>query len=104
MQEYREKGFIPDKATYRCQSPDHNEDSANITARNETWEQGGETWTIEHLPTAIVWILGVRCDGIGECWGAEGAEDEQGCGASREDYAYAGMTKVWFGLHADTFT
>ena len=90
IEEYRKKGYILEKATYRCQSIHHNQNTANTRVRKLTWKQEQRNWTVEDLPTAVVWTLGVRCDGVEECWGADGAEDEQGCGASQEHYACAG--------------
>ena len=45
-EEYKRKGFAKDTATFKCQSPHHNDDSST--------------------PTVFIWA--VRCDGVSECW------------------------------------
>ena len=52
--EYREKRLIPKQATYRCQSPIHNEESV----RN-------------NQSLGVVWIRAVLYDGNPECWNEE---------------------------------
>ena len=52
--EYREKGLIPKQATYRCQSPVHNEESV----RN-------------NKSLGVVWIRAALNDGNPECWKGE---------------------------------
>ena len=49
--DYMKKGLIPRQATYRCQSPYHNEDSM----RKKT-------------SRGVVWIRAVLYDGNPECW------------------------------------
>ena len=50
-EEYRKKKFFSRQATFRCQSPRHNEDSVN----NKT-------------SRGVVWIKAVLNDGNPECW------------------------------------
>ena len=52
--EYRKKRLIPRQATYRCQSPMHNEDSV----RN-------------NKSLGVVWIRAALNDGNPECWNGE---------------------------------
>ena len=49
--EYREKRLIPKQATFRCQSPHHNEESV----RN-------------NKSLGVVWIRAALNDGNPECW------------------------------------
>jgi hypothetical protein len=51
QEKYKEKGLLPQSATFPCQSPHHNEDTVS-----------------QNISTAIVWILAKVCDGIPECW------------------------------------
>ena len=51
--EYREKRLIPKQATYRCQSPIHNEDS------------------VRNSSLGVVWIRAALNDGNPECWNGE---------------------------------
>ena len=53
-EEYRKKRLIPKQATYRCQSPMHNEDSV----RN-------------NKSLGVVWIRAALNDGNPECWNGE---------------------------------
>ena len=53
-EEYRKKSLIPKQATYRCQSPYHNEESV----KNKT-------------SLGVVWIRAALNDGNPECWKAE---------------------------------
>ena len=53
-EEYRKKRLIPKQATYRCQSPIHNEESV----RN-------------NKSLGVVWIRAALNDGNPECWKAE---------------------------------
>ena len=50
-EEYRRKKFFSRQASYRCQSPHHNEDSVKA-----------------NLSRGVVWIKAVPQDGIKECW------------------------------------
>ena len=50
-EEYRRKKLISRQATFRCQSPHHNEDSVKA-----------------NLSRGVVWIKAVPQDGIKECW------------------------------------
>ena len=50
-EEYQRKKLIPRQATFRCQSPHHNEDSVKA-----------------NLSIGVVWIKAVPHDGIKECW------------------------------------
>ena len=50
-EEYRRKKLISRQATFRCQSPHHNEDSVKA-----------------NLSKGVVWIKAVPQDGIKECW------------------------------------
>ena len=52
--EYRKKRLIPKQATYRCQSPIHNDDSV----RN-------------NRSSGVVWIRAALNDGKPECWMGE---------------------------------
>merc|ERR1712061_657829 len=52
--EYRKKRLIPRQATYRCQSPYHNEDSMR-----------------KNISTGVVWIRAALNDGNPECWKEE---------------------------------
>ena len=52
--EYRRKRLIPKQATYRCQSPIHNEESVR---KNQS--------------LGVVWIRAVLYDGNPECWNEE---------------------------------
>ena len=52
--EYREKRLIPKQATYRCQSPIHNEESV----RN-------------NKSSGVIWIRAALNDGNPECWMGE---------------------------------
>ena len=52
--EYRKKRLIPKQATYRCQSPHHNDDSV----KNKT-------------SLGVVWIRAALNDGKPECWNEE---------------------------------
>ena len=52
--DYRKKGLIPKKATFRCQSPHHNEDSVKANRSR-----------------GIVYIHAVLQDGNSECWKGE---------------------------------
>ena len=56
-QEYKKKGLVSKKATFRCQSLHHNDESVRAS-----------------LSTGVVWIMSVPLDGITECWRDE---DEQ---------------------------
>ena len=49
--EYRRKKLIPRQATFRCQSPHHNDESVKA-----------------NLSRGVVWIKAVPQDGIKECW------------------------------------
>ena len=49
--EYRRKKLISRQATFRCQSPHHNEDSVKA-----------------NLSRGVVWIKAVPQDGVKECW------------------------------------
>ena len=53
-EEYRRKKFFSRQATFRCQSPRHNEDSVNNT-----------------ISRGVVWIKAVLNDGNPECWNNE---------------------------------
>ena len=53
-EEYRKKRLIPKQATYRCQSPHHNEESV----RN-------------NKSLGVVWIRAALNDGNPECWKGE---------------------------------
>ena len=53
-EEYRKKRLIPKQATYRCQSPIHNEESV----RN-------------NKSLGVVWIRAALNDGNPECWKGE---------------------------------
>ena len=50
-EKYKEKGLFKKEATFRCQSPHHNEDSVKA-----------------NLSRGVVWIKAVPQDGIKECW------------------------------------
>ena len=50
-EEYRRKKLISRQATFRCQSPHHNEDSVKA-----------------NLSRGVVWIKAVLNDGNPECW------------------------------------
>ena len=50
-EEYQRKKLISRQATFRCQSPRHNEDSVKA-----------------NLSRGVVWIKAVPQDGIKECW------------------------------------
>ena len=50
-EEYRRKKFFSGQASYRCQSPHHNEDSVNA-----------------NLSRGVVWIKAVLNDDNPECW------------------------------------
>ena len=50
-EEYQRKKLISRQATFRCQSPHHNEDSVKA-----------------NLSRGVVWIKSVPQDGIPECW------------------------------------
>ena len=50
-EKYKENGLILKEATFRCQSPHHNEDSVRA-----------------NLSRGVVWIKAVPQDGIKECW------------------------------------
>ena len=50
-EEYRKKGLVPRKATFRCQSPHHNEDSVRA-----------------NISKGVVYIRAVLQDNITECW------------------------------------
>ena len=56
-EEYRKKKFFSRQASYRCQSPHHNEDSVKA-----------------NLSRGVVWIKAVPQDGIKECW--KGVDEE----------------------------
>ena len=56
---YSKKQIIPHDATYRCQSPHHNEE----TTKNET--------------IGVVWIRAVLYDGNAECWRGEDEKNLQ---------------------------
>ena len=56
-QEYKKKGLVPKKATFRCQSLHHNEDSVRADRS-----------------TGVVWIMAVPLDGVLECWRGEDEE------------------------------
>ena len=62
-QEYKKKGLVPEKATFRCQSPHHNEYSVRA-----------------NLSLGVVWILAVPLDGNPECWRSE--DECIDCGAA----------------------
>ena len=49
--EYQRKKLIPRQATFRCQSPHHNDESVKA-----------------NLSRGVVWIKAVPQDGIKECW------------------------------------
>ena len=49
--EYRRNKLIPRQATFRCQSPHHNDESVKA-----------------NLSRGVVWIKAVPQDGIKECW------------------------------------
>ena len=51
---YKEKELFKKEATYRCQSPHHNEDSVEA-----------------NLSKGVVWIRAVPQDGVKECWNSE---------------------------------
>ena len=53
-EEYRAKGLIPKQATYRCQSPIHNEESVK-----------------NNKSLGVVWIRAGLNDGNPECWMGE---------------------------------
>ena len=53
-EEYRRKKLISRQATFRCQSPHHNEDSVKA-----------------NLSRGVVWIKAVLNDGNPECWNNE---------------------------------
>ena len=55
--EYRRKKLSSRQATFRCQSPHHNEDSVKA-----------------NLSRGLVWIKAVPQDGIKECW--KGVDEE----------------------------
>ena len=50
-EEYREKKLIPKQATFRCQSPHHNEDSVKA-----------------NRSLGVVWLRAALNDGNPECW------------------------------------
>ena len=50
-EKYKEKGLFKKEATFRCQSPHHNEDSVKA-----------------NLSRGVVWIKAVPQDGVKECW------------------------------------
>ena len=50
-EEYKENGLIPKEATFRCQSPHHNEDTVKA-----------------NLSSGVVYIKAVLQDGVPECW------------------------------------
>ena len=52
--EYRKKRLIPKQATYRCQSPHHNDDSVS-----------------NNRSSGVVWIRAALNDGKSECWNGE---------------------------------
>ena len=53
-EEYRKKKFFSRQATFRCQSPRHNEDSVKA-----------------NLSRGVVWVKAVLNDGNPECWNNE---------------------------------
>ena len=53
-EEYRRKKLISKQATFRCQSPHHNEDSVKA-----------------NLSRGVVWVKAVLNDGNPECWNNE---------------------------------
>ena len=53
-EEYRKKGLIPKQASFRCQSPQHNEE----TVKNKT-------------SLGVVWLRAAPNDGKSECWMGE---------------------------------
>ena len=72
--EYREKRLIPKQATYRCQSPIHNEESV----RN-------------NKSLGVVWISAALNDGIPECWKGE---DEIERSTFWESYGILGINEI----------
>ena len=50
-EEYRRKKLISRQATFRCQSPHHNDESVKA-----------------NLSRGVVWIKAVPQDGVPECW------------------------------------
>ena len=56
-EEYLRKKLISRQATFRCQSPHHNEDSVKA-----------------NLSRGVVWIKAVPQDGVSECW--KGVDEE----------------------------
>ena len=69
--EYREKRLIPKQATYRCQSPHHNDDSVK---NNKSF--------------GVVWIRAALNDGKLECWKGE---DEIERSTEWESYGIPGL-------------
>ena len=69
--EYRKKKLIPKQATFRCQSPDHNDDSV----RN-------------NRSLGVVWIRAALNDGKEECWKGE---DEVERSTDWETYGIPGL-------------
>ena len=53
-EKYKEKNLLRKEATYRCQSPYHNQDSVK-----------------NKFSKGVVWIRAVPQDGIPECWNSE---------------------------------
>ena len=73
-EEYREKGLIPKQATFRCQSPIHNEESV----RNNQ-SLGG------------VWIRAALNDGNPECWKGEDEIERSMARVLWESYGILGL-------------
>ena len=69
-EEYKKKGLVPKKATFRCQSLHHNEES------------------VANLSIGVVYIRAVLQDNNTECWNAE---DEKERPTEWVSYYYPGI-------------
>ena len=72
--EYRKKRLIPKQATFRCQSPIHNEDSV----RN-------------NKSLGVVWIRAALNDGNPECWKGEDEIERSMAWVLWESYGILGL-------------
>ena len=88
--EYKRKGLVAKTADFICSSgsPDHNTVSPDIISNTYDWESENYAYVTVIPRGTIVQILGIRCDGISNCWGGI---DEWFCGFNSLETVGIGM-------------
>ena len=81
--EYKRKGLVSKSAKVICSSPDHNIMSPTVTSNTfDVVDMDGNMnykYNVTVIPRGtIVQILGIKCDGISNCW--DGIDEKLFCG------------------------